>query len=102
MIVVQDIVASALILIGAAFSLLAAIGLLRFGDTFLRMHAATKAGAFGSVLILGGMAIAFWDVSVTVRSILTVSFLLLTTPVAAHLLGRALLRKRPSHKGDGQ
>jgi multicomponent Na+:H+ antiporter subunit G len=43
---------SALLLLGALFSLIAAIGVLRLPDLYTRMHAASKAGAVGGGLIL--------------------------------------------------
>ena len=40
-----EIAAGILVLIGAVFSLIASIGLIRMPDIFTRMHASTKAGA---------------------------------------------------------
>lgn len=81
--------ASAFLLSGAAISLLAAIGVLRLPDVFMRMHAATKAGVVGCGLILLGVAIADGTISTGIKAAVAVVFLLLTTPVAGHLLGRA-------------
>src|SRR5690606_16047940 len=41
-----------LLVAGSVFSLLAAVGLLRFPDLYTRMHAASKAGTIGSGLLL--------------------------------------------------
>jgi multicomponent Na+:H+ antiporter subunit G len=81
-----------LIVSGSVFGLLAAIGILRLPDLFTRMHAASKAGAVGGGLILLAMAVVAWDGPIFLRAILGVLFLLLTTPVSAHLLARAALR----------
>ena len=88
----SEIVIGVLVLIGGAFSLIAAIGLVRFPDVLMRMHASTKAGTLGAGLTLVGTAIFFGQVSVITKCILAILFLLLTAPLAAHMIGRASLR----------
>jgi multicomponent Na+:H+ antiporter subunit G len=85
-------VGCALLLLGALFSLISAIGVVRLPDLFSRMHAASKAGAVGSGLVLLSVAIVSFDVGVALRAIVGFVFLLLTTPVGAHLLARASYR----------
>jgi multicomponent Na+:H+ antiporter subunit G len=77
------------LLLGAAFTLLAAVGVVRLPDLYTRMHAASKAGAVGGGLILLAVALLSQDAAVSLRAIIGVVFLLLTTPVSAHLLARA-------------
>ena len=77
-----------LMLLGSVFSLLASIGVLRFPDLLTRMHAASKAGAVGGGLLLLAVALVSLDAAVALRALLGIGFLLLTTPVAAHLLAR--------------
>jgi multicomponent Na+:H+ antiporter subunit G len=86
----------ALLLAGSAFSLLAAIGVLRLPDLYTRMHAASKAGAVGGGLVLLAVALVSFDGSVALRAIIGTGFLLLTTPVSAHLLAQV------SHRGGYQ
>lgn len=78
-----------LLVLGAAFTLLAAIGVIRLPDLYTRMHAASKAGAVGGGLILLAVAVLSQDAAVSMRAVIGVVFLLLTTPVSAHLLARA-------------
>jgi len=78
-----------LVIVGALFTLFAALGVLRFPDLYTRMHAASKAGVFGSGLILVGLAIYADDSAIAIRAILAVLFLILTTPISAHLLSKA-------------
>lgn len=85
-------VAAALLVIGAVFSLLAAVGVLRLPDLYTRMHAASKAGVVGAGLALLATAIESGDGSVVIRAILGIVFLLLSTPVGAHLLAKAANR----------
>ncbi len=81
-----------LVLAGALFSLIAAIGVLRLPDLYTRLHAASKAGAIGAGLILLAVAGVSFDGAVVPRALLGIVFLLLSTPVAAHLLARAAYR----------
>lgn len=82
-------IAGVLLVTGALFTLLAAIGILRLPDLYTRMHAASKAGAVGSGLILVAVAVVSADASISVRALIGFAFILLTAPVAAHLLARA-------------
>ncbi|TVR77147.1 MAG: monovalent cation/H(+) antiporter subunit G [Saprospirales bacterium] len=74
--------------IGALFILLAAIGMLRMPDFYLRVSVATKGGSLGVGLILVAAAIHFSDFGITTRALAILFFILITAPVSAHLLGR--------------
>jgi len=78
-----------LCLVGAFFVLVAAIGVVRLDDLYMRMHAASKAGTLGSGVLLVAIALFSSDTSVTLRALAGVVFFLLTAPVSAHLLARA-------------
>ena len=84
-----EALAALLLLAGSAVALVAAIGVARLPDAFLRMHAATKAGVVGTGLILLGAGFAFGGADAWMRAVLILAFLLVTTPVASHALGRA-------------
>lgn len=84
-----DIFAGILLIAGALFALLAAIGLWRLPDIYSRMHAASKAGTLGSGLMLIALAVHAGDTSTTSRAIAGVIFFLLTAPISAHLLAKA-------------
>lgn len=84
--------AAALLLFGATFSLIAAIGVLRLPDLYTRLHAASKAGATGAGAIFLAVGVESLDGSVILRAVLGVVFLLLSTPLSAHLLARAAYR----------
>ncbi|MDR9400586.1 MAG: monovalent cation/H(+) antiporter subunit G [Psychroflexus sp.] len=73
---------------GALFSLLAAIGIIRMPDTYLRISVNTKAATLGVGLMLGSAAVFFQEFSVTTRVQAIIIFILLTAPVGAHLIGR--------------
>jgi multicomponent Na+:H+ antiporter subunit G len=73
---------------GAVFILLAAIGFVRMPDFFLRVSVTTKAATLGIGLILGAAAVYFSEMAVVSRVFAIILFLLLTAPVAAHMIGR--------------
>lgn len=87
-----DYIASAFMLAGGVFAIVAGLGLVRLPDVLIRMHASTKVGTLSSGLILVGVALHFADWSVTVRAVAIFLFLMLTAPIAAHMIGRAALR----------
>jgi len=96
---VSPIVALLLVL-GALFMLLAAVGLVRLPDLYLRMSATSKAATLGASLVLLGAAVHFGTAAVAGRAVVIVVFLFLTAPVAAHTIGRAgYRRKSPLWKG---
>lgn len=77
------------VVLGSVFVLLAAIGVNRFRDTYMRMHAATKAGAFGGAIIAMGAGFHFGRPGVWIEVVLMMLFFYSTMPVAAHLIARA-------------
>jgi len=84
-----DILTAILWLAGSAFSLLAAIGVLRMPDVFTRMQASTKASTLGLGLLALGAALQMGDFASFIRLASIGAFILLTTPVAAHVIARA-------------
>ena len=78
-----------LLVVGAVFSLAAAIGILRLPDLYTRMHAASKAGTLGSGLAFLAIAVIAMDGSVALRALAGFLFVLLTAPISAHLLAKA-------------
>ncbi|MEM8867656.1 MAG: monovalent cation/H(+) antiporter subunit G, partial [Verrucomicrobiota bacterium] len=58
-----------------------------------RMHAATKAGAFGASLLLLAAAVHFGNVRSTITALFIIVFFYLTTPVASQSIAQAAYRK---------
>jgi len=75
--------------IGAIFTLLAAIGVLRLPDLFTRMQASTKSATLGVACMMVATLTHFGDLAVGARALLVIAALFLTAPVAAHAIGRA-------------
>jgi multicomponent Na+:H+ antiporter subunit G len=80
--------------IGAIFMAIAAIGIVRMPDLFTRMQAASKTGTAGAGCILFGTVLFFGEFQVAVNAAIVFVFLLLTAPLAAHMLARAAYRSR--------
>ena len=80
---------SIILVIGALFTFIAAIGLIRFPDFYTRMHAVTKAGAFGGVIILLVAATVFGSVKISLVVLVNIIFFYFTAPVAAHMISRS-------------
>ena len=84
-----DVLTAILWLAGAAFALLAAVGVLRMPDVFTRMQASTKASTFGLACLLLGAALQMGDFASFIRTVSIGAFIFLTTPVAGHVIARA-------------
>lgn len=85
---------SILLFLGSVFILIAAIGLLRFGESFSRMHATTKATSFGLLLILAGVVFYFLSIIVAIKALLVIVFVYLTAPLAAHSISKTVRKTR--------
>lgn len=77
------------IIVGTAFIFVASVGVVRMPDLMMRIHAATKAGVLGAGLLAIGVMILYPEVGVWTRAIALILFAILTSPVAAHMIGRA-------------
>ena len=84
-----EILIAILWMAGSAFALLAAVGVLRMPDVFTRMQASTKASTLGLGCLLIGAGVQLGDFGSFIRVVSIGAFVLLTTPVAAHVIARA-------------
>ncbi|MFD2239087.1 monovalent cation/H(+) antiporter subunit G [Aureimonas populi] len=88
----SDWFAALLLVSGGFFCLVAGIGVLRLGDVYCRMHAATKAGTMGLALVALAMMVRADSLVAMVEPFAVFLFMIATAPVGAHLIGRAALR----------
>jgi multicomponent Na+:H+ antiporter subunit G len=79
------------IFLGVFFILTGALGLIRMPDFYTRLHAAGLIDSMGAPLLLIGLAIHDGFTLVTVKIILLIIFLLITSPTATHALAKAAL-----------
>jgi len=68
---------------------IAAVGVLRMPDLFMRLHCNTKSATLGVGCLMLGAALYFGEAAIWARSLAVIVFLFATAPVAAHMLGRA-------------
>jgi multicomponent Na+:H+ antiporter subunit G len=83
------LLADIFLLLGAAFSLLGALGLLRMPDVYNRIQAGTKAVTLGALSLLLGIGLLYpeWWAKLLVIA----GLILLTNPVGSSTIARALL-----------
>jgi len=84
-----DIILAILSTIGALAIFFASLGILRMPDFYLRLSVTVKAATLGVGLLLLCAAILFPDISVTTKAIAITFFLIITSPIAAHMIARA-------------
>lgn len=80
--------ADAFLLLGAAFMLLGAVGLIRMPDVYNRLQAATKSATLGAVALMLGLALlqpGWWA-----KLLLIALFILFTNPVGSSTIARAI------------
>jgi multicomponent Na+:H+ antiporter subunit G len=81
-----------LIVIGVLFDIAGCIGLVRLPDVYTRIQASTKAVVLGTTLILLGSLALLASLSATVKGLICILFILITSSTAAHALARAAHR----------
>lgn len=86
---IAELFAAVLLLAGALFMFVAALGVFRMPDLLTRMHATTKSGVLGAGLIMCAVILFFGESSVTLKALAVMAFTTLTSPIAAHTIGRA-------------
>jgi multicomponent Na+:H+ antiporter subunit G len=90
--ILRDVITAVLLVTGVIFYFSGAIGILRFPDVYNRIHASTKTSTIGIASILLAGLVSFGVEPVTIKAMAIIVFLMLTYPVAGHLLARAAYR----------
>jgi multicomponent K+:H+ antiporter subunit G len=87
-----QLLAAFLLVVGGVFALVGAIGLLRFPDFFMRLHAPTKATTLGvGGVLLASIVLGWARGEPAVHELLITLFLFVTAPVSANLMAMAAL-----------
>ncbi len=81
-------IVSILLIFGSLFMLVAAIGVVKLPDVYMRMHAITKAASLGALLML--LAVFLWHQQwiVAIESLMVLLFVVLTTPIGSYMIAR--------------
>ena len=77
------------LLFGLFDLLLAMIGLIRFPDIYNRLHATTKIATLGAFFVLLSVIVRDGLTPMGIKSLAVGLFLLITSPAAGHMMGRA-------------
>lgn len=80
-----------LLLSGSAFCLIGAVGLLRLPEFFSRVHASSIVDSLGAILMLSGLITQAQELSIIIKLLLILFFLMLTGPTAVHALARTAM-----------
>jgi multicomponent K+:H+ antiporter subunit G len=92
---------AALLVVGGLFMLIGAIGMLRFPDFYMRLHAPTKATTLGvGGVLLASMAMSWLRGAFGVHELLITLFLFVTAPVSANLMAKAALHLRVPSRAE--
>ncbi len=86
-----NILSAALIFIGALAILVGLLGVFRMPDFFTRLHAASIIDTMGTMMIIAGLILYSGFNLVSVKLLLIMVFILITTPAAAHALAKSAL-----------
>jgi multicomponent Na+:H+ antiporter subunit G len=93
-------VADALVALALVVMTIGVVGLRRMPDVFTQLHATSKAVFLGVVAILVAST-ASGEPAIVSRAVLIGAFLLLTTPISAHVVARAAYRLREPMRTPG-
>jgi multicomponent Na+:H+ antiporter subunit G len=86
----MDIIGVVVLWIGVFFCVVGIIGLLRFPDVYTRIHASGKVATLGLVGLLIGATILMPELFF--RALVLIAFVILTAPVASHVIASAAHR----------
>lgn len=93
-------IADALVIFGTFIVTIGVYGILRMPDTFTRLHAASKSVFLGLITLLLASTLS-GKPDIILRVVMIAFFLLMTTPVSAHVIGKAYFqRKGKMHAPD--
>jgi len=84
------------VFVGACFVMVGAIGLLRFSDPMVRLHAPTKVGTLGvGALLLGSMIHSdVFGEGWSMHELLIMAFLFVTAPISANFMAKVNIHRR--------
>ena len=86
-----NLVSSLFITIGALSIIVGLLGVYRMPDFYTRLHAASIIDTLGTMLILFGLILYYGFNIVSLKLLLILIFILITTPTAAHALAKSAL-----------
>ncbi len=93
--IIGTYIVSLSLVIGSAFVLVGAIGLLKFNDPMTRLHAPTKVGTIGIGMLLLASIIHSFDIGIpSTHELLIMVFLFVTAPISANFIAKVNIHRR--------
>lgn len=88
-----DAILSIMVLIGATFTLLGSLALVKFPDFYMRLHGPTKATTLGvgAILVASMLYFTVKQDELSLHEVLVTLFLFITAPISANLLSKAAI-----------
>lgn len=95
------------LVVGSIFTLVGAIGLLKFNDSMTRLHAPTKVGTVGvGALLLASVIYNGVFNEGAIQELLIMGFLFVTAPISANFIAKVNMHRRacdaPPELPDGE
>jgi multicomponent Na+:H+ antiporter subunit G len=88
---ILNLVGAGFMVSGVFFLVVAAIGFARLPDVFCRLHVTGVLDTLGAPLILVGTAVILGASLVSLKLMMGIAFLVISSPLVGHLLARAAL-----------
>ena len=97
-----NFISLACVIVGAITIIIGLVGVFRMPDFFTKLHAASIIDTMGTMLILVGLMLYSGFNLVSVKLLLILIFILITTPAAAHALAKSAIHGglKPALEGD--
>jgi multicomponent Na+:H+ antiporter subunit G len=95
-----DVASAVCLVLGALLAVLGAAGVVRLSHPLSAMHAATKPATLGVVLCGVGALLQVDDVGAISKVVVIVALQLVTAPIGAHMLSRAISQGEKSDPGQ--
>lgn len=91
---IRIIISYVLMITASIFAVITVIGLLRFPDVYIRIHAAAVVLTISAVLLTIGVAIYVWEFYLSLKILLIGLFFLISNPMATHAIARASYQQK--------
>ena len=107
--IIVDILSWICLILGSILCIIGGLGLLRLPDFYSRMHGGGITDTLGASLVLLGLMFQGGLTMVTVKLVMILVILLLTSPTSTHAVGKAALTSglkpflgNPDNKGKNE
>lgn len=91
--IVLDVVMWAFLLTGSFFAVVGGIGIVRLPDFYTRLHGGGVTDTMGAGLILIGLMFQSGIELATIKLLMILTFLLITSPTSCHALAQAAMNQ---------